>query len=65
MREIDPLAHGGYGYRVIQPGEIKGAVEQALKHEAERKLTVIDVVLSDFNPRYCMSRDEISLGRLL
>ena len=44
-------AHGGYGYRVTQPGEIKGAVAQALKHETERKLTVIDVVLSDFNPR--------------
>jgi acetolactate synthase-1/2/3 large subunit len=44
-------AHGGYGYRVTQPSEIKNAVEQALKHEAEHKLTVIDVVLSDFNPR--------------
>jgi acetolactate synthase I/II/III large subunit len=44
-------AHGGYGYRITQPNEIKTAVEEALKHEAERKLTVIDVVLSDFNPR--------------
>ena len=44
-------AHGGYGYRVTQPGEIKPAIEQALKHETEDKLTVIDVVLSDFNPR--------------
>ena len=44
-------AHGGYGYRVTEPGEIKGAIAQALKHETERKLTVIDVVLSDFNPR--------------
>ncbi len=44
-------AHGGYGYRVSQPSEIKTAVEQALKHEAEGKLTVIDLVLSDFNPR--------------
>ena len=44
-------AHGGYGYRVTNPGEIKSAVEQALKHEAERKLTVIDLVLSDLNPR--------------
>jgi len=26
-------------------------VENALRHEAERKLTVIDLVLSDFNPR--------------
>ena len=44
-------AHGGCGYRVTQPGDIKTAVAQALKHEAEGKLTVIDVVLSDFNPR--------------
>jgi acetolactate synthase I/II/III large subunit len=44
-------AHGGYGYRVTQPSEIKPAIEQALKHETEDKLTVIDVVLSDFNPR--------------
>ncbi|HVO92577.1 MAG TPA: thiamine pyrophosphate-binding protein [Terriglobales bacterium] len=44
-------AHGGYGYRVTQPDEIKSAVEQALKHETEKKLTVIDVVLSDLNPR--------------
>jgi acetolactate synthase I/II/III large subunit len=44
-------AHGGYGYRVTQPSEIKKAIEQALKHETEDKLSVIDVVLSDFNPR--------------
>lgn len=44
-------AHGGYGYRVSDPGEIKPAIENALKHETEKKLTVIDVVLSDFNPR--------------
>jgi acetolactate synthase-1/2/3 large subunit len=44
-------AHGGYGYRVTQPSEIKPAIEQALKHETEDKLTVIDVVLSNFNPR--------------
>jgi acetolactate synthase-1/2/3 large subunit len=44
-------AHGGYGYRVSDPSEIKPAIEKALKHEAEKKLTVIDVVLSDFNPR--------------
>ena len=57
--EIDPRpdyqhyakAHGGYGYRVSQPSEITTAVEQAIKHEAEGKLTVIDLVLSDFNPR--------------
>jgi len=44
-------AHGGYGYRVSEPGQIKPAIENALRHEAERKLTVIDLVLSDFNPR--------------
>jgi len=44
-------AHGGYGYRVTGPGEIKTAVAQALKHETEGKLTVIDLVLSDLNPR--------------
>jgi acetolactate synthase-1/2/3 large subunit len=44
-------AYGGYGHRVSQPSEIKTAVEQAIKHEAERKLTVIDMVLSDLNPR--------------
>ena len=44
-------AHGGYGYRVSKPSEIKPAIEKALQHEAEKKLTVIDVVLSDFNPR--------------
>ena len=44
-------AHGGYGYRVSEPGQIKPAIESALRHEAERKLTVIDLVLSDFNPR--------------
>ena len=44
-------AHGGYGYRVSEPGQIKPAIENALKHETEKKLTVIDVMLSDFNPR--------------
>ncbi len=44
-------AHGGYGYRVTNPSEIKTAVDQALKHETEGKLTVIDLVLSDLNPR--------------
>jgi thiamine pyrophosphate-dependent acetolactate synthase large subunit-like protein len=44
-------AHGGEGFRVTKPGEIKNAVEQALKCEKEKKLTVIDLVLSDLNPR--------------
>lgn len=37
--------------RDVQPGAIKSAIEQSLKHEAEGKLTVIDLVLSDLNPR--------------
>ena len=44
-------AHGGRGFRVTRPDEVKPAVEQALMQEREGKLTVIDVVLSDFNPR--------------
>ena len=44
-------AHGGYGYRVTNPGDIKTVVAQALKHETEGKLTIIDLVLSDLNPR--------------
>lgn len=44
-------AHGGHGIRVDKPGEITAAIEQALRCERERKLTVIDMVLSDFNPR--------------
>ena len=44
-------AHGGQGLRVTRPDEIKPAIEQALNREKEGKLTVIDVVLSDFNPR--------------
>jgi len=44
-------AHGGEGFRVTQPGEIKAAIAQALQCEKEKKLTVIDLVLSDFNPR--------------
>jgi acetolactate synthase I/II/III large subunit len=44
-------AHGGQGFQVTRPEEIKPAVEQALRQESEGNLTVIDVVLSDFNPR--------------
>jgi thiamine pyrophosphate-dependent acetolactate synthase large subunit-like protein len=44
-------AHGGRGFRVTRPDQIKTAVEQALVQERDGKLTVIDVVLSDFNPR--------------
>ena len=44
-------AHGGEGFRVTNPQEIKNAIEQALKCEKEKKLTVTDLVLSDLNPR--------------
>ena len=44
-------AHGGHGIRVEKPNEIAPAIEQALECEKEGKLTVIDMVLSDFNPR--------------
>ena len=44
-------AHGGYGARITQPDAIKPAIEQALNRDAEGKLSVIDIVLSDFNPR--------------
>jgi acetolactate synthase-1/2/3 large subunit len=44
-------AHGGEGFRVTNPKDIANADEQALKCEQEKKLTVIDLVLSDFNPR--------------
>jgi thiamine pyrophosphate-dependent acetolactate synthase large subunit-like protein len=44
-------AHGGEGFRVTNPQDIKSAIEQALKCENEKKLTVIDMVLSDLNPR--------------
>jgi len=44
-------AHGGQGIRVEKPNEVAAAIEQALKCEKEGKLTVIDMVLSDFNPR--------------
>ncbi|MEO6164951.1 MAG: thiamine pyrophosphate-dependent enzyme, partial [Candidatus Binatia bacterium] len=44
-------AHGGEGFRVTNPKDIANAVEQALKCEKEKRLTVIDLVLSDLNPR--------------
>lgn len=44
-------AHGGYGARVTDPNEIGPAIDQALRQGAEGKLSVIDIVLSDFNPR--------------
>lgn len=49
--EMYAKAHGGYGARVTRPSDIKPAIEEALRHEAQGKLSVIDIVLSDFNPR--------------
>jgi hypothetical protein len=43
-------AYGGCGYRVTEPGDIKAAVEQVLRHEAEGRLTVTDLMLNDFDP---------------
>ena len=34
-----------------RPSDIKPAIEEALRYDGEGKLSVIDVVLSDFNPR--------------
>jgi acetolactate synthase-1/2/3 large subunit len=45
------LAHGGRGIRVEKPEAIKAAIHDALECEKQGKLTVIDMVLSDFNPR--------------
>ncbi len=43
--------YGGYGIRVSDPKEIKPAVAKALEHSAAGRLSVIDVVLSDYVPR--------------
>jgi acetolactate synthase I/II/III large subunit len=44
-------AHGGYGVRVTEPQNIRAAVEQALRSDADGKFSLMDVVLNDFNPR--------------
>ena len=43
--------YGGYGVRVTDPKDIQPAIARALEHSAAGRLAVIDVVLSDFNPR--------------
>lgn len=43
--------YGGYGVRVTDPKNISPAVAQALEHSAAGRLSVIDVVLSDYLPR--------------
>jgi thiamine pyrophosphate-dependent acetolactate synthase large subunit-like protein len=44
-------AHSGCGVRVTEPQKIQAAIERALRANAEGKLSLIDVVLNDFNPR--------------
>ena len=44
-------AHGGFGCCVTDPQEIEAAVREALRHEKEGKLSIIDLVLSDLDPR--------------
>jgi len=43
--------YGGYGVRVTDPKDIQPAVAKALEHSAAGRLSVIDVVLSDYMPR--------------
>jgi acetolactate synthase-1/2/3 large subunit len=43
--------YGGYGVKVEKPDQIRPAVEQAMAEMAQGKLSLIDVVLSDFTPR--------------
>ena len=43
--------YGGYGVRVTDPQNIQPAVAKALEHSAAGRLSVIDVVLSDYQPR--------------
>jgi acetolactate synthase-1/2/3 large subunit len=45
------LAHDGHGERVTQPGDIGPAIERALQHEAQGRLSIIDLVLNDADPR--------------
>lgn len=43
--------YGGYGVRVAAPQDIQPAVAQALEESQSGRLSVIDVVLSDYLPR--------------
>jgi acetolactate synthase-1/2/3 large subunit len=43
--------YGGYGVRVTDPKNLQTAVAKALEHSAAGRLSVIDVVLSDYQPR--------------
>jgi acetolactate synthase-1/2/3 large subunit len=43
--------YGGYGVRVTDPKNLQPAVAKALEHSALGRLSVIDVVLSDYQPR--------------
>ena len=43
--------YGGYGVKVTDPKDIQPAIARALEHSASGRLSVIDVVLSDYQPR--------------
>ncbi|MBI2210422.1 MAG: hypothetical protein HYU47_07460 [Deltaproteobacteria bacterium] len=43
--------YGGYGAKVTDPKDIQPAIAKALEHSAAGRLAVIDVVLSDYQPR--------------
>lgn len=43
--------YGGYGVRVTAPQDIQPAIAQALEESQSGRLSVIDVVLSDYLPR--------------
>jgi acetolactate synthase I/II/III large subunit len=43
--------YGGFGVRIIDPSQIKPAVASALEQSAAGRLSVLDVVLSDYLPR--------------
>lgn len=44
-------AYGGYGVRVEHPNDIRTAIDQALKHSAQGRLSLLDIVLNDYTPR--------------
>lgn len=44
-------AYGGYGVRVENPNAIGPAIDEALRQSAGGKLSLVDVVLSDYTPR--------------
>ncbi len=43
--------YGGYGVKVSDPKAIQSAMRQAQEQVAQGRLALVDVVLSDYNPR--------------